>query len=297
MELKGGLKKLEIDNRDLVLGAFAEEFNLPDLSEIPESYSLTTLSIKDQVRDGNTDFCGSCAGTVAKEVQENVELYYPYLFAAAKFESGDDPDSWGLSLRDVGQAIRKWGIPRQGEIPPEILELSFEQRRRFDNYPDWLKVLAKNQAAKNFFFIKGKYDAFDDFKVALWAFRDARRLGVFGVLYGWPLYQYELTGTPEGFGHALTAIGYEKDWIIVQNSAGENVGMGGKHKIGRETFNHYADQFGVMMFVDLPDNLNREEASRMSEEFRKGKKFFEPRHYQTLWETIIGLVKRWFGLS
>ena len=292
-ELKGGLNPLSKDSNDLVLGAI---FDLPELHEIPESYSLPTLSTKNQVADGNDDFCASCAGTVAKEVQENEVLYYPYLFAAAKFESGADPDSWGLSLRDVGQAVRKWGIPKLSEVPPEVLALTFEQRRQFENYPEWLKVLAKGQAARNFFFVKGKYDSFDDFKVALWAFRDARRLGIFGVLYGWPLYQYELTGTPDGFGHALTAIGYEKDWIIVQNSAGENVGMNGKHKINRETFNKYADEYGVMMFVDLPDHLDREEASKISEEFRAGKKFFEEKKvFEDIGDALWKLIKSWFG--
>ena len=71
-----------------------------------------------------------------------------------------------------------------------------------------------------------------------------------------------------------------------------------RHKIGRETFNKYADQYGVMMFVDLPDHLDREEASKLSEEFRTGKKFFEPRYrtsYRTLWDSFINLLKRWLG--
>ena len=283
-ELKAGLRRLTEDNNDLLTGAI---FSLPELSEIPESYSISTLSIKDQVADGNTDFCASAAGAVTKEVQENDVLYYPYLFAAAKFESGQDPDSWGLSLRDMGQAMRKWGIPKMSQVPDEVKALTFEQRRRFENYPDWLKVLAKGQAARNFFFVKGKYDSFDDFKVSLWAFRNEKRLGIFGVLYGWPLYQYELTGTPEGFGHALTAIGYEKDWIIVQNSAGEGTGMQGKHKIGRETFNKYADQYGVIMFVDLPEDMDREEASKLSEQFKKGKRFFEKPAIKSFLERIL----------
>jgi len=64
-----GLKPLTDDHRDLTsLGALIK---WPKLEELPAHFSYPTLSIKDQIADGNDDFCASCAGAVMKELQED----------------------------------------------------------------------------------------------------------------------------------------------------------------------------------------------------------------------------------
>jgi len=43
-----------------------------------------------------------------------------------------------------------------------------------------------------------------------------------------------------------------KQYLIVVNSYGRDAGDNGKHYITRETVNHFAKRYGMMMGVDLP---------------------------------------------
>src|SRR5688500_12584965 len=118
--MKDALRPLPQDDRDLQLGQL---INWPKLSELDTAYTVPPFSVKDQNADGNDDFCAAAAGAGMIEPKEGVELYYPFLFAAAKFESGDDPDSWGLSLRDIGKGLTKWGVPEVIDVPQNIKNL------------------------------------------------------------------------------------------------------------------------------------------------------------------------------
>lgn len=245
--IKPGLRRLEDDARDLHLGQL---ISWPKLSELPVAYSVQPFSIKNQLADGNDDFCASAAGTGMVEPKEEVELFYPFLFAAAKHEEGGDPDSWGLSFRDVGKALRKWGVPDVKDVPDSVKNLAPAARRRFENYPEELRRAARAHAAKSFFFVEGPYDAYDNARAALWYFRDKKQQILFGVQWGWPLTDYELSGTPEGFGHAMWMAGWNKGTVAI-NSAGKEAGRGGSHVLERASFNAYAKQFGTLMAVDM----------------------------------------------
>lgn len=247
----GGLNKKIPDERDFKLGALV---SLPKLEELPPAFKIEPLSIKDQIRDGNSDFCASCATSGMIEPKEEVILYYPFLFAASKYESGDDINSFGLTLRAVCKGLQKHGVPELKDIPQEVLNLTPEQRRDFNNYPWELKQTALKHRANSYFEVKGPYDAFDDVRASIWYFKDKKQLVLFGLEFGWPLYEsvLNLKDNNGGFGHAMYICGWEGDYLLAVNSAGVNAGDGGIHKIPRETFNHYADEYGVMMVVDIP---------------------------------------------
>ncbi len=255
LELQGGLQPTTEDSRDLNLGAI---INWPKLEELPMEFFIEPLSIKNQMADGNPDFCGSCAGTGMIEPKEGAELFYPFLFAAAKYESGQDPQSFGLPLRAVLKALQKWGVPEMRNVPDEVRNLDGEARRVFNNYPEVLREGAKLHCIGSYFAIKGPYDAYDNARAAMWAFRSEKQASILGVDWGWPLEMFELTGTPDGFGHALWHGGWYEHGIALVNSAGKEAGHEGKHSMSRETFNAFADKYGLYMVVDLPLEIARQ---------------------------------------
>jgi hypothetical protein len=244
----GGLKERVKDERDFALGAIIK---WPKLSDLPKEYWTEPLSIKNQNKDGNDDFCASCASTGMIEPKEEVELFYPFVFAAAKYESGDGVESWGLSLKDVGKALTKWGVPELKDVPEAVLNLTPAQRRDFKNYPDSLKEKAKIHKQKTYFFVEDSpYDAFDEARAAIHYFAEKKQKILLGVQFGWMLSQVELTGTPKGFGHALWCSGWNEKGLVVVNSAGKEAGENGKHYISRESYNYFVGKYGHMMIVD-----------------------------------------------
>lgn len=228
----------------------------PKLEELPKEFIIQPLTIKNQIADGNDDFCASCATTGAIEPREEVELYYPFLFAAAKAVTGEDPDSWGLPLDSIGKAVVKYGIPELKDIPKEVLDLTPEQRRRLENYPKSVRDSAYKHRAKSYLYITGPYDHYDNARALLWYFRNEKRNFVFGVNFGWNLDEEVLDGTPDGYGHALYSGGWNDENIgRAVNSAGLEAGKNGVHGITRETFNYFAKKYNMIMFVDFPREM------------------------------------------
>jgi hypothetical protein len=249
------LKEREVDERDMQLGAIIK---WPSLLEIPEEYRIEPLSIKNQNADGKDDACASCAITGMIEPKEEAILYYPFVFAAAKHEAGGDPNSWGLTLKDVGKALTKHGAP---EATPGMAEIA--DWRNYAAYPQYVRDNALKHRAQTYFFIEGYPSIWDPYtaaKAALWYFRDKKQQFMFGVRFAWSVTDKVLDGIPEGgFGHAMWCCGWNKDGLIVVQSVGREAGENGMHIITRKTFNFYAKKYGMMMITDLP----REKAEYM----------------------------------
>lgn len=245
----GGLQELSRDVRDLQLGALIK---WPKLSELPLEYLPEPFSIKDQISDGNFDFCGSCAGAGMIEPKEETELFYPFLFAASKHASKQNPDSFGLNIRDVGKGLTKWGVPETTDVPKEIKDLLPEKRRRFENYPESLRIKALKHKAQSYFFVNGPYDHYDNARAIEWYFRKKKQHITIGVVFGWFISDFYLNGLPKGTGHAMWLAGWFSEGLRVVNSAGKNAGKGGIHCLSRKTFNHYAEKYGMMMITDMP---------------------------------------------
>lgn len=247
--IKEGILPLERDDRDFTVGAL---FQLPKLKDLPEEYLVEPLSIKDQNSDGNYDFCAGCAGTGMIEPKEGVELFYPFLWAAAKFESGTDVNSFGVDLRSVGKALCKWGVPEIKDIPDSVKNLSASERRIFANYPPSVRDAARKHLAQSYMFVDGPYDAYDNARANIWKFKDEKRHILFGVAWNWNPIDFELTGVGGGSGHAMWLGGWFKNGLCSVNSIGVNAGHKGVHSISRETYNKWADVYGALIIVDKP---------------------------------------------
>lgn len=244
-----GLQLLSKDKRDLNAGAL---FQLPALSELPEEYYIEPLSIKDQNADGNLDFCAGCAGAGMIEPKEEAILYYPYLWAAAKYESGQDIGSFGVDIRSVGKALTKWGVPELKDVPESVLALNADERRDFKNYPQSVRDSAAKHKQQTYMFINGK-DAYDETKRQIWKFRDSRQQIIFGMDWAWDVKDFILDGTSvSGFGHSMWVSGWFLGGLRVVNSVGKTAGRMGTHSMSRETYNFAVSRYGALMIVDKP---------------------------------------------
>ena len=73
-----------------------------------------------------------------------------------------------------------------------------------------------------------------------------------GIIFGYPLEQVTLsTIKTNGYGHAMTVIGFKDDVLIVGNSYGKEAGDNGVHYITREVINHAVEKYGAYTFVDI----------------------------------------------
>lgn len=243
--IKNGLKPTPHDHRDFPLGAIV---SLPAISELPESFSLSTLGVKDQ---GATDFCAAFATTTLSEIQEGIELSPEYQFALGKLVSGD-PEEWGLDLRSVLKGASKYGSLPQTAAPFSLKDKDDTFVRNIANWPQSLMTLAAPQKKKSFFEITGPYDYYDNIRTAMWKFRNQKQGVLSGVIWQWPLDATLLEGEgDQGFGHAIPYIGWTDKGLVLQNSAGLEAGLRGCHIVSRETVNHFVGQFKAYMMVDL----------------------------------------------
>jgi hypothetical protein len=229
----------------------------PKLSELPIKYEEPRLSLKDQVAELLSDGCVAYSGASAQEPRFDEEFYAPFVFAAAKSYT-QDPMSWGLTQRNMGKALKFHGAPRVEYVPESVNQLSRTDRRFLANYQS-VTGEARQYKAKSFSFIEnssGPYDAFDMARAAFWALRE-EKIGIsFGLRWAWQAWQgwsaYKLDHIdPNGFGHSLRLAGWkvdeEKTWLLVDNSYGTRAGINGQHLVSRETFNHWATLFGLMV--------------------------------------------------
>ena len=253
--ITAGLQERSIDERDITVGAV---ITLPAVSELPRRYMIEPISVKNQNADGNQDFCAAYAGCSMIEPKEGTELFPPFLFAAAKSIAGTHPNSWGLELRDVGQALVKHGVPARNSVSDSFKDFAPNERRIFDNYSDKLKQLATEHMAMTFAFSDGPYDHFDNVRATMWKFKNDKKLFVFGCEFGWNIEEYTLSGHPSGFGHAMCVVGWDRDFILCLNSVGFRAGRNGIHAMDRETFNDSGQRYGALTIVDMPKDEVRD---------------------------------------
>src|SRR3990167_4542135 len=248
-EIKGGLLPLTKDEKDLNLG---EIVTLPSLSELPKKFSLGDTVIRNQEADGNNDFC-TAYGTVGMAyLQDGIEGSPEWVFAASKVLSGN-PEEFGKNMRDAFKTWVKYGSPRREDV--KIPEKP-NARRYFENYAS----LSGDELKKETYVTtKGQYDAFDNIRASIYRFRNEKRAVGIGVVFGWPLSQEILTGTPEGgFGHFMFATGWDGQYLEVVNSYGKEAGKNGKHLLSRETINYFVGRYGAFMLIDLPVETARD---------------------------------------
>lgn len=248
--IKQGLQETIPDERDFQLGALVR---LPKLSELPNNFCLKTLGIKDQ---GDSDYCTAFTSCTVSEIQEGVELSPEYSFALSKLLT-KDPETWGQNIRDALKAHTKIGAIEQREAPYTLKDTVDEWLRRFENWPPHLISKTQLHRKKSYSKITGPYDHFDNIRASIWKFHKESRGVVSGLKWSWPLETHYLTGTEnEGFGHCIAYIGWSDKGLVLQNSAGREAGVEGCHLVSRETVNHFVENFGAYMLIDLtPDEV------------------------------------------
>lgn len=251
-KIVGGLLKLPPDDRDFKVGSI---MTLPKLEELPKEFKLKTLGIKNQY---SSDYCSAFASTLVSETQEGVELSPEWHFAVSKMLSGD-VQGWGQDLRTACEVSVKHGDLLQKDAPYTLKDKSDMVIRDIKNWPN-LFSLAIGQKKKSYIKVKGPYDDFDDIRATLFKLQTPIMIG---LTWSWGMNHYELKGiTDEGFGHAITVIGWNDKGLILQNSGGIRVGLNGEHVIGREEINHFVSQYGAFTFLDLSTSEVKELMNR-----------------------------------
>lgn len=245
-----GLNRLPPDPRDFKLG---EIINLPELSTLPETFSLGVPTILNQLEDGNNDYCSAYSTCGGAKFEDNVDFYPPFVFAASKDET-KDPESFGQNMRDILSAWCDYGCAPLVSIPDSVKHLTQDQRRYFSNYPDDLKRTAQTYLKKTFFTVTGQYDLYDNIRATLYYYsqQNKKQPIYLGLTWHWDLSQYILDIVSDsGTGHMMYIIGWDKDGLEIVNSAGIEAGKNGEHRIEREAVNYYGSEYGCMTLVDM----------------------------------------------
>jgi hypothetical protein len=244
---KDSLAPLPYDARDFHLGQLID---YPKLEDIPSAFSLGPTDIKDQIADGNDDMCTAYATCTASQYQEHVILYPAYSFALSKAISGN-PEAWGQNLRDAHAAHVKYGALAFADTPESVMLLSPQDRRYLVKYPADLQLKARVHKKKAYVDCKGPYDAFNNIRAAIWAFRHEKRAVNIGVLWNWPLEDFKIDSPAlDGYGHALCIRGFVGDFVECVQSAGNSAGQNGIVWIHKDVINRDIPKYGGMMFID-----------------------------------------------
>jgi len=245
-----GLKPQKKDSRDIKLGKI---LTLPPLEELPETLGRVPFEIIDQ-RDN--DFCSAASTGEEKALMENKSPFYPALFAISKWLAKEDVDEWGLAMRDIYRGAN-YSVPMMEDasetLKEKLAEGDWHYLRRIENYPKAFIESGKQYKNKGYATLwHPKYDAYDTCRAALYKFREENRTIGIGVVFGWSLNDYILSGVPTGgFGHKMYVLDYDKEGLIVVNSYGTGAGKNGIHRVTRETINAFAEKYGLMMGIDM----------------------------------------------
>lgn len=280
---KNSLRELPKDKRDFALGAI---FPQVDLKEVPNKDFIVSepLVIKNQ---GETDFCSGYAVTSVSEDQEGVELIPEYQFLKTKELSGD-PEEWGADLRIACKSAVKFGsLSVNNDIFKFDKTLSRSQILKQSQWPEHVDRVALYHKKETFFSVDGKYDIFDNIRVALWQHKKGKSSIATGAL--WRSEWLEAPGgvIPEkygknGFGHAFKIFGQKiiegHLYLMAQLSQGDMVGDGGIFYISRSVANKEIGKYGIFMFKDI----SREDA----EYFLKNKISAKQSFFSQFWSLI-----------
>lgn len=168
-----------------------------------------------------------------------------------------------------------------------------QQRKTRDFIADWrnwdnldsLDKLAAIHKKETFFAVSGKYDTFDNIRVALWQHRQKKSTIVTGTLFRNEWFSSKSGIIPMGYGsdgvpHAFKIFGQKvidgKLYLVAQLSQGVEYGDNGLFYFPREVVNKEIGKYGIFMFKDI----SREEA----EKILKGNKSW-------LWSLITKIFK------
>lgn len=273
MKLKipqNSLHKLPKDSRDFSLGAIFPQI---DISAVPDEDFVVAspINIKDQ---GESDLCSAYAIASVSEDQEGEELLPEYQFYRTKFISGK-PEEWGADLRDACRSAVKFGsLPVNGFSDKKGLSRTEILNEKL--WRDSVDEVASLHKKETYFSIGGKYDTFDNIRIALFQHKGTKSSIITGALWRTEWIETKNGIIPKkygksGFGHAFKLFGQKmingEPHIMAQLSQGTSVGDNGIFYLPREVVNKEIGKYGIFMFKDI---------ARETAEYQiKKKSFFE----------------------
>jgi hypothetical protein len=252
--LRPGLLPTPKDPRDY---SAAKTFGEVAPLDLPDSYALSPLSVKDQ--DG-TDFCTAYAACALAEAQDSTELSPEWFFSRY-----GQPGKYGASLRQAAKAAVKDGFLPKKEAPYSVSEKERDFLANEFNWPPALALLAAPYKKKKYFRVDYRFSPFDAAKQALWQYRGQNCAILTGCSWREEWQQASGGYIPRSYGsygvlHAFAIVGFKsnrdgasEDYLIVQNSYGAQIGDGGLFYFPKEVVNREFTE-PMYMFVDLPND-------------------------------------------
>ncbi len=283
---QNSLRILPQDGRDFSLGAVFPQIKLEDVPK--EDFVVATpLNIKDQ---GETDECSVYALTSVSEDQEGVELLPEFQFFKTK-EIAGNPDDWGADLRDACKSAVIYGsLPLDGFKMLKGITRSAILRK--ESWPEHAGEVAKFHKKETFWSVTGKYDVFDNIRVALWQHRANKCSILTGAMFRNEWIESQNGIIPKqygdnGFGHAFKIFGQKNIdgelYLMAQLSQGAYVGDGGIFYFPRSVVNKEIGPYGIYMFKDI----KREDA----EYFLENKVSVKSSWLKQFWSIIISFFR------
>jgi len=263
---KSGLLPTPTDPRDY---SYAKNFGVGFRVDLPEEY-VVRLPIKNQA---HTDFCTAFAACTVSEAQEGIQLSPEWLFSRY-----GKPGVYGADLRQAMKAGVKWGFLSKDRSPFDV----HNQERDFladkANWPSNLDLFAEFSRKKGYFQADLPFNKFESIKQTLWQNKNKKCL----ILTGSKWYN-EWSYAPNGIVplvyedfvtlHAFAIIGWKGDYIVVQNSYGEDVGDKGLFYFPKEVVEKEFIE-PMYMYIDL-DEIPAPVGSPLQILFFKIKKFLQ----------------------
>lgn len=254
LKIGGDLHPTPVDERDFGLIDFFPQI---DISEVPDTdwNFYEPLEIKDQ---GQTQECTGHGVAEAIEAHEGVIINPSVQYALIKDIVGSPTDD-GADLRSAMKSGTKYGAVEKKDCDLGVTNHDGEFLADLKNYPTNVKDLAKKHQQRSFFSIGGRYDAFDNLRVALWQHKAELDLGITGVGWrdNWTDTEKGVVPTEAGVidgGHCISALPRQKLingelHLAFMVHYGKEIGDGGIFWFPREVINRDFT-YGFYMYKD-----------------------------------------------
>lgn len=293
LQIQEGLRPTPKDLRDFSLGGV---FGQMDVKLVPDEDFVVAepLKIKNQKK---TDMCTAFSLCAVSEDQEKVILDENFCFAKIKEQRGEYK-GWGADLRSGCKVAKRIGFIPWSDTPFMWEGLGRNFVANWHNWKKFPKLLLKalKHKKESFFKVDGRYDLFDNLRVALWQNIAERRSIYTGCAWqkGWTYCKGGIIPkriTNSGIGHAVKIFGQKmingEPYLMLQNSFGTQVGDKGIFYVPRNIINTYFN-YGAYMFKDMPPEIAKD-----LDEQAKNNKSFVPPNESSIWERFW----RWLNES
>lgn len=222
-------------------------FGLAPLADIPR-YGLGRIPLKIN-QQFDTMYCTGAATESAAEYEEGRKFSFEFQVAAISRRAGA-PIVHGADPRMAYEARCDYGcLP--DEMTPATLRLSAQGDPTaiadWNKWPPAVWLRARDYVAAGYFWLGSEYEPFDQVREALWNARDDNEVVMAtGKWYeAWNQVGEDgvIPATTDGqfFMHEYLFIDWivinGRDYLVIQNSAGEEFGRGGVQFIDRATMN------------------------------------------------------------